>query len=345
MGLADTYRSNVLRKQKEIADLSERKAREQKSLATIYSRIENCSRSLNSTKQLSMIKSKQAEISRYKSQQVSIERKIAELEGKIAKLNISLANEQKKLANEEGRELKKNIEDQKRIAKQHKNEYQSINKVLNTHEIQLKKLEDVPEKIIVLFLASNPKDQASLSLDEEVREIQKNINSSKHRDSVKLESCWAVRPMDILYGLNQHKPTIVHFSGHGSKEDELVLMDDLQNTKLVSLPAIVQTMNASVDGIKLVFFNTCHSFNQAKQIVQYVDAAIGMKSTISDAAAKVFSSQFYSSIGFGLSVQKSFDQAKALIMMEGINEENVPELYIKEGVSSNDLIIVKPSGI
>ena len=99
---------------------------------------------------------------------------------------------------------------------------------------------------------------------------------------------------------------------------------------------------ASSDGIRLVFFNTCYSKNQAEAVSEYVEATIGMNTSIGDEAARIFSSQFYSSIGFGLSVKKSFEQAKALLMLENIREEETPELFIKEGINSEDLIIVKP---
>ena len=65
--------------------------------------------------------------------------------------------------------------------------------------------------------------------------------------------------------------------------------------------------------------------------------------SIGDDAARIFSSQFYSSIGFGVSLGKAFEQAKALLMMEGIKEENTPELFVKEGLNADELIIVKPT--
>ncbi|WP_283771185.1 hypothetical protein QQL38_13630 [Pseudomonas syringae] len=34
---------------------------------------------------------------------------------------------------------------------------------------------------------------------------------------------WAVRPMDVFQAMNELKPTIVHFSGHGTTADTLVV--------------------------------------------------------------------------------------------------------------------------
>jgi hypothetical protein len=168
------------------------------------------------------------------------------------------------------------------------------------------------------------------------------IRKAKHRDSVKLESCWALQTIDLLQALNEFNPTIVHFSGHGSDEDEIVFQTQEGTAKLVSKEAIVQTMMASSDNIRLVFFNTCYSRNQAEAISKFVDATIGMNTSIGDEAARVFSSQFYSSIGFGNSVKKAFQQAKALLMLERIKEENTPELFTKPGLNGNDIILVQP---
>lgn len=70
--------------------------------------------------------------------------------------------------------------------------------------------------------------------------------------------------------------------------------------------------------------------------------SIGMNTSIGDDAARVFAAQFYSSIGFGLSIQKAFDQAKAALMLEEIAKENTPELYVKDVLDANEIIIVRP---
>ena len=55
-----------------------------------------------------------------------------------------------------------------------------------------------------------------------------------------------------------------------------------------------------------------------------------------------FHHNFTLQLGFGFSVKKAFEQAKALVMMEGLNEENTPELFVQEGLDPNNLIIVRP---
>jgi hypothetical protein len=71
------------------------------------------------------------------------------------------------------------------------------------------------------FLSANPVGTVPLQLDEEAREIEVKIRASEHRDSLELITKWAVRPDDLLQSLNQHKPHVVHFSGHGNPTDEM----------------------------------------------------------------------------------------------------------------------------
>jgi hypothetical protein len=205
-------------------------------------------------------------------------------------------------------------------------------------------LQELPERLTVLFLASNPIDQQPLRLDEEARSIHEMVRKSEHRDVVRLESRWAVQPLDVLQAINECKPGVVHFSGHGSEEDEILFQDSAGRTKLISKEAIVQTMMAASGDIQLVFFNTCFSHSQAAAIVEHVPCAIGMNTTIGDQAARVFAAQFYSAIGFGLSVAMAFDQAKAALMLEGINEAQTPELFAAPGVDLSGLFLVRPQG-
>ncbi len=203
-------------------------------------------------------------------------------------------------------------------------------------------LSELPEKIVVLFFAANPFDQPRLRLDEEARLIAQRIRQARHRDAVRLESCWAVQPGDLIQAMNEHRPRVVHFSGHGTSRDEIVFQDMHGNAKPVSKAAIVQTLQACSGDIQLVFFNTCFSKEQARAVVKHVRAVVGMNTAIGDDAARVFSAQFYSSIAFGLSVKRAFEQAKAALMLEGIREEDTPELFVADGLDPEGVILVRP---
>lgn len=346
---SDTYRNNIMRKKSELAKLQSKRASESKKIPSQTSKIISAKKTLQSTKSTPTMNSKFREIENAEKNLATIDKKLADIDGKIAKKQKEIFDEEKKFRQEEGREQKKREDaDKKRLADstRHMKQMESTLKSHEQSQFQIQRdiidLKSIPETITVLFMASNPVGSAQLRLDEESRSITEMIRKSEHRDSVKFESRWATRPMDILQAINELQPDIVHFSGHGSDEDELVLQDDSGNPKFVSKEAIVQVMMASSGKIRLVFFNTCFSYTQAQAVVEHVEVTIGMTTSIGDHAARVFAAQFYSSIGFGLSVQQAFNQAKAALMLEGISEENTPKLYIKDGLDSEQIIIVRP---
>jgi hypothetical protein len=364
---SEYYRQRAQSHQQEIAKLQNQKAQEVARASDFQKRSNDAAGNAGKASSLSSASSYLRESQRYSEQAVAAQKKVASIEQKLAQEYQRFNDAEKNRAREEKRELDNRRRDDERRAgeekrkaeilrreelkreREHEYRMQSIDSTLTHHAglhrktlLVIEKLSQLPEQIKVLFMAANPLDQQQLRLDEEVRAINEMLTKSKHRDAVKLESRWAVRPLDVLQAINELRPRVVHFSGHGSDQDEIVFQDNEGQTKLVSKEAIVQTMAAASGDIKLVFFNTCYSHNQAEGVVKHVHAAIGMTTSIGDVAARVFAAQFYSAIGFGLSVNRAFQQAKAALMLEGIKEEETPELFVADGIDSDQLILVKP---
>jgi hypothetical protein len=349
LGLLNTYRNNFQRKTQELAKLQQDKANEQKKLADKSVKINKASQAISRTKSASAINSKLREIAKLEKDSSNLSTMISGFETKISKKQKEIADIQKNIDREELKESKKRKQKSERQLREQERTFQTINNTLNKHgklHVEtlnaIEQIRNIPEKIVVLFLASNPIDQVQLRLDEEARSITEMITKSKHRDSIRFQTCWAVQPKDVLQAINEYNPSIVHFSGHGSDNDEIIFQTNNGTAKIVSKEAIVQTMVASSEEIRLVFFNTCYSRNQAEAVVEHVETAIGMNTSIGDEAALTFSSQFYSAIGFGFSVEKAFKQAKARLMLEGIPEQDTPELFINKGLEAKNIVIVKP---
>jgi hypothetical protein len=342
------YRGNIERLTKQKADLEKKVSQEAKKIAKLYHEVTVIQRSITSSTNLSVLRSKQRQIESKQKVLAQSQKKAAdlamEIASKLADLNRNIQN----LEKAENHEVVKRRNEELRNAK---NVTKEIQKQANLHTEISKSplvidLSRLPSKIKVLFLAANPQDlKNQLRLDEEIRLITERVRASDYRDSVELISKWAVRPTDVLQALNEHKPHIVHFSGHGSDTGELVFLDINGNAKFVSKEAIVATMSTLADNIRVVVFNSCFSARQAEAVTRYIDAAIGMNTEIGDEAARVFAAQFYSAIGFGRSMRQAFDQAIAALMMEGISEDKVPELFMRDMVDANELILVKPTGI
>jgi len=191
-----------------------------------------------------------------------------------------------------------------------------------------------------ILLSANPLDTERLSLDIEIREILEKIRSSEYRDVVELIPVLAARPDDILQALNMHRPEIVHFSGHGTSDGEIVVLDTHGQAKPISTQALQILFRAMQDNVRLVILNACYSEVQAQAIIESIDCAIGMQDALSDEAAIKFIASFYRAIGFGRSVKAAFDQGIAALMLEGIPEADTPKLLCRPGVDPSTIVLV-----
>jgi hypothetical protein len=360
----DQYRTQVANIQKSIAKLQGEKAKKVDAAAKAGKKNHDALAAAARTSSASTATSKLREANRYASEQAKAETEVGKIEKKIADEHKKLVTAQKRLEDELKRERKqqdsahaKRITEekkQKRTSVQQERVLRDLSQGLSRHEnlhvqtaLEIERLKALPEKITVVFFAADPGSDSTtkLGLDEEARLIGERIRASEHRDVLVFHTRWAVRPRDVLQAINELQPTVVHFSGHGTSADTLVLQDDQGNEKHVTKEAIVSAMAFGAESVKLVFFNTCFSFNQAQGCLHHVPATIGMNRDVGDLPARIFSAQFYSAIGFGLSITKAFEQAKALIAMETPGEESIPELYVQEGLTEEMLTLVRPPSL
>ena len=196
------------------------------------------------------------------------------------------------------------------------------------------------ETLTVLLMTTNAEGDAKLNLDNEVRAIQENIRKSAHRDNIKFETRPAAQPLDLMDAINDVNPQVVQISGHGLPGDKIIMRAPDGKPSEVPLAAIVQVM-MTAESVRLVLFNMCFTDDEAKAVVKYVEAAIGMSGPIGDDAAMVYFAQFYLSTGYAKSVKVAFEQAKAALMLLGIKEENTPVLYVKEGLDPAQIFLIK----
>lgn len=349
MALIDTYRKNIIRKREEIVKLVSDKAKEKDKIAKARIKIDNANAAITRTKNVTTIKSKMNDINRAEKEITAAEKKIAYIEKKSSKLEKELSDEQKKVEREEEKAHEQRMKEEAEMQKKTQRQISELNRTVQVHEqrqsemqSQIENLQKIPEIITVLFLASNPIDTQSLRLDAESRAIQEMIRKSDYRDTIRFETRWAVRTSDLLQAINEVNPDIIHFSGHGASNGDLAFENVNGQSKLVTKEAMAQIIMTLSDKVRLIFFNACFSAIQVKHIVEHVDAAIGMNTSIGDEAALVFASQFYSSIGFGKNLKSAFNQAKAALILEGIPEETTPELFVREDLQAENIILVQP---
>jgi tetratricopeptide (TPR) repeat protein len=195
------------------------------------------------------------------------------------------------------------------------------------------------QTVKVLFLTAHPTSTNRQAIEEETRAIEQKVRAAEHRDVLILQSHWAVRSDDLLHLLNQHRPQIVHFRGHGSP-GELCLVGIDGQVRPVSTRALEALFATLRDNIRLVFLNGCSSQEQALALVTTIDCVVRMKESIYGDAAAVFASSFYRALGFGRSIQEAFEQGRTALLLEGSSEENVPELLVKNGIDPGRIVLI-----
>ncbi len=183
---------------------------------------------------------------------------------------------------------------------------------------------------IILILSSDPDNMRRLRISKEVREIEQSLRLSKNQVQYKLEQRWAVRTSDFRQALLDFKPKIVHFSGHGSGEEGLIVEDENGQSKSLSKEALVDLLQKCAEYIKCVILNACYSEVQAKEIANYIDYVIGMSGDIMDKAAIEFAKGFYNALGAGESIEIAYGIGCNAIKLEGISGDLIPKLIKKK---------------
>lgn len=338
MSFVNTYSNNVKRKKDEIARLKKERTRYVTIISDASSKIVRAKTQLNNTKSESTIKSKINEISREEKKRSDAEKKVCEYDNKIARKEKELYSEEIKLAKEQEREAEQ-------LERNRKNDMKTLNNNIQMQKMaqlelstEIKKLKASKEKINILFLGANP--DLDLNLEKEAREIQEAITKSLNRDSINFQTRWAIRTKDLFQHINEVNPSIIHFSGHGTSDGELVFLDNNDNEKFVTREVLIEMINASTDDVRVIVFNNCFSSSIAENVVDNIDAAIGMNISIGDDAAIVFATQLYSAIGFGLSLEKAFSQAIVSLKLENIPEDKTPQLYVNKEFEAKDIYLV-----
>jgi hypothetical protein len=182
----------------------------------------------------------------------------------------------------------------------------------------------------ILFLAANPpEDTDRLRLGAEIREIDQALRQSDFRDRFDVRPHWAVRASDVQELFLRHQPDIVHFSGHGSASNEIVLEDQAGNSQPVPVRTLKGLFSVLKDNIRCVVLNACYSEQQAEAIAEHIDCVVGMSKAIGDAAAISFSAAFYRALGYARDVQTAFDLGCLQIDLESLDDQDVPRLLAK----------------
>ena len=128
----------------------------------------------------------------------------------------------------------------------------------------------------ILILSSNPRND--LKLDREIKDLQNVIKRSKNQSQFETKFEPEVRPEELQVLFLEHEPRIVHFCGHGTREEGLVLQNQAGQEQVVSTDALSNLFELFDKQIECVILNACYSEVQANAIVQHINYAIDLSS-------------------------------------------------------------------
>jgi hypothetical protein len=198
----------------------------------------------------------------------------------------------------------------------------------------------------ILFLAADTSELAPLDLEAEARAIEVKLQAAPQGQAFTLLSHFATTPDDLQATLLREQPTIVHFSGHGAGAGDerpgLVLHGDREGeVKIVSGPALAGLFSVLRGQVALVVLNACHSFEQARDVAEAVGFAVGMRGAIRDESARVFAAALYRGLGFGRTLKSAFDLGVNALMLEGLDDDDLPMLVAREGADPDTHALVE----
>jgi hypothetical protein len=195
------------------------------------------------------------------------------------------------------------------------------------------------KRIKILFLSASPTNAGRLRVDVEAREISEKLEEGDARAEFELIQCHALRPTDIQRYLMKHKPHIVHFSGHSSRNKRIILEDATGESKAIEPKALAAIFRLLRDNIKIVVLNACFTLPQAQAISETIDFTIGINKTIRDKTAITFAGAFYRALSFGRTIQEAFESGQVELGALGIRGPNALEFLVRDGADPTRTIL------
>jgi hypothetical protein len=205
--------------------------------------------------------------------------------------------------------------------------------------------EPEPEKLRVLYLTASPTTPGvpGLRVDAEVNNVLKALRGARHKDLVDLRHRPAATIEDLVDGLNDHRPHVVHFSGHAQDGLLFDTADPVEpGDKLVGYDAVARVLGATDQPPTLVVLNACRTADGVERIQEVAAVVIATTDTVGDASSAIFATHFYGAIAAAQTIGDAVEQARAIISLALPDEGDLLVVSAAEGVDPATLRLVEP---
>ncbi len=198
-----------------------------------------------------------------------------------------------------------------------------------------------PEVLRVLYMTANP--EMNLRTEVEVRDVQQSVKRALHRDLIDVQYRPAATPEDLLDGLNDVRPHVVHFSGHAG--DAAVLFDnasvDSPEGHEVPFELLARALSATAEPPTLLVLNGCDTLDGADVLLEATPVVIAMATEVSDLAASAFAARFYAAVASAQPIGPALRQGAVVLDLMGLDEGWKPNLLSRDDVAVDDLVLVQ----
>jgi hypothetical protein len=184
-----------------------------------------------------------------------------------------------------------------------------------------------------------------LRVDAEVNNVLKALRGAKHRDLIELFHRPAATPQDLVDGINDIRPHVLHFFGHAGPGG--LLFDnaglDTPVSKAVDFTSIARLLRATNFPPTLAVMNACETADGFDPLLEAVPVVIAMSDTVGDMSAGLFATHVYAAIGGAQSVGHAVEQARTMVSIALPGEPDLVELRAAPDVEVDSLFLVRPT--
>jgi len=191
---------------------------------------------------------------------------------------------------------------------------------------------------IILAFKSNPVDLLPLMNGTELRNIQNRISGVIGYD-YQIETVESTKKSDIQSNIHRLKPAIIHFTGHGNGNGEIIFENSEGESSSASVDGLKSVFSSIKHDLKCVLLNLCYAKKQADAISLYASCVIGMKSKIPDALANLFAQEFYTALAEEYSVLDAYNRGCAEMKLEKAKPSQLPDLVCRHNVNPESIFV------
>jgi hypothetical protein len=184
-------------------------------------------------------------------------------------------------------------------------------------------------RLDVMFVAANPVALPELQLSAEARRIEDKLRGTPGEHRIDVRWCWGAGPESLIDMLYRGVPDVLHFAGHGGSNGAMLLQTVDGTAHPVAPEALAALLGARPQRPRVIVLNACHSVVMARTLLPLVDAVIGMRAAVEDAAARAFAVEFYRAIGHEYPIKMAFDAARAALRVHNLSNDDLPQLDVR----------------